>query len=132
MSESMELISLRRSWRNFAEWFAGLSLQKKRIFAAGFYMLIIAAIAFMDKGVSAATVSTTGTGADFYTAIVTFIYGPPGIVIGILVGSFGALMLIKHWLITVFCVIALLVFYSMPYLVLAIASLGAASSGAMI
>ena len=132
MSESKELVSLQRGWRNFAEWFAGLSLQKKRIFTSVFYMLIIAVIAFAGKGVSAATVSTTGTGADFYTTIISFIYGPPGIVIGILAGAFGALMLIKHWLITIFVVLALLIFYSIPYLVIAIASIGAASSGAMI
>ena len=122
-----ELMKLR-----FKEWFVSLPLRQKRIFAAGFYMLIMAAIAFANKGVSAATVSTTGTGADFYNTIISFIYGPPGIVIGILVGSFGALMLVKHWLITIFVIIALVIFYSIPYLVLMIATTGAASTGAMI
>ena len=128
MQGLMKLISLNR----LKEWFVSLPLQQKRIFAAGFYMLIMAAIAFAGKGVSAATVSTTGTGADFYNTILGFIFGPPGIIIGILVGSFGALMLIKHWLITIFAVLALVIFYSIPYLVLMIAGTGAASSGAMI
>ncbi|RZV39917.1 MAG: hypothetical protein EVJ48_03060 [Candidatus Acidulodesulfobacterium acidiphilum] len=132
MSESKELVSLRRGWRNFAEWFAGLSLQKKRIFTSVFYMLIIAVIAFEGKGVSAATVSTSGTGSSFYNTIVGFFYGPIGITVGILLLAFGALMLVKHWLITVFCVIALLLFYGVPYLVLSVASTGAAASGAMI
>ncbi len=132
MSELTKLVSLRRSWRNFAEWFAGLSLQKKRIFTAALYMLIMVGIAFTDKGVSAATVSTSGTGSSFYNTIVGFFYGPIGITIGILVFAFGALMLIKHWLITVFCVIALIIFYGVPYLVLSVASTGAAASGAMI
>lgn len=132
MSESKELVYLQRGWRNFAEWFAGLSLQKKRIFAAGFYMLIIAVIAFAGKGVSAATVSTSGTGSNFYNTIVGFFYGPIGITVGIFLLAFGALMLVKHWLITVLCVIALLLFYGVPYLVLSVASTGAAASGAMI
>ena len=99
-----------------------------------FTVLALFAFALIGKNVTAATVNvTSGSFSDLYNTIMGFIYGGPGIIVAILMGLFGVVMMIsKHWTVFVVVIIAIIVFFLIPEIVLSLASLGAGLAGAVI
>ena len=99
-----------------------------------FTVLALFAFALIGKNVTAATVDvTSGSFADLYNTIMGFIYGGPGIIVAILMGLFGVVMMIsKHWTVFIVVIIAIIVFFLIPEIVLSLASMGAGLAGAII
>lgn len=99
-----------------------------------FTVLALFAFALIGKNVTAATVNvTSGSFSDLYNTIMGFIYGGPGIIVAILMGLFGVVMMIsKHWTVFVVVIIAIIVFFLIPEIVLSLASMGASLAGAVI
>ena len=99
-----------------------------------FTVLALFAFALIGKNVTAATVNvTSGSFSDLYNTIMGFIYGGPGIIVAILMGLFGVVMMIsKHWTVFVVVIIAIIVFFLIPEIVLSLASMGAGLAGAII
>ena len=99
-----------------------------------FTVLALFAFALIGKNVTAATVNvTSGSFSDLYNTIMGFIYGGPGIIVAILMGLFGVVMMIsKHWTVFVVVIIAIIVFFLIPEIVLSLASIGAGLAGAII
>ena len=99
-----------------------------------FTVLALFAFALIGKNVTAATVNvTSGSFSDLYNTIMGFIYGGPGIIVAILMGLFGVVMMVsKHWTVFVVVIIAIIVFFLIPEIVLSLASLGAGLAGAVI
>ena len=99
-----------------------------------FTVLALFMFAFIGKNVTAATVNvTSGSFSDLYNTIMGFIYGGPGIIVAILMGLFGVVMMIsKHWTVFVVVIIAIIVFFLIPEIVLSLASIGAGLAGAII
>ena len=99
-----------------------------------FTVLALFAFALIGKNVTAATVNvTSGSFSDLYTTIMGFIYGGPGIIVAILMGLFGVVMMIsKHWTVFVVVIIAIIVFFLIPEIVLSLATAGASLAGAVI
>ena len=99
-----------------------------------FTVLALFAFALIGKNVTAATVNvTSGSFSDLYNTIMGFIYGGPGIIVAILMGLFGVVMMIsKHWTVLVVVIIAIIVFFLIPEIVLSLASMGASLAGAVI
>ena len=97
-------------------------------------MLISAVLLFAGKTVFAFTVNvSSGTFADFYTTFMGFVYGVPGIVIGIIMLLFGVIMMLaKHFLVFVIALLAVVLFFLSPEIVLGLAKMGAGLAGAMI
>jgi len=99
-----------------------------------FTVLALFAFALISKNVTAATVNvTSGSFSDLYNTIMGFIYGGPGIIVAILMGLFGVVMMIsKHWTVFIVVIIAIIVFFLIPEIVLSLASMGAGLAGAII
>ncbi|MHB1696619.1 MAG: TrbC/VirB2 family protein [bacterium] len=99
-----------------------------------FALLALFVFAFIGRDVSAATVSVTGGAlGDFYNTIIGFIYGPIGIIIAVFIFLFGVIMMIsKHFFIMIMAIVAIILFFLAPDLVLGFANMGAALSGAII
>ncbi len=99
-----------------------------------FTVLALFAFVLIGKNVTAATVNvTSGSFSDLYNTIMGFIYGGPGIIVAILMGLFGVVMMIsKHWTVFVVVIIAIIVFFLIPEIVLSLASIGAGLAGAII
>ena len=99
-----------------------------------FTVLALFAFALIGKNVTAATVNvTSGSFSDLYNTIMGFIYGGPGIIVAILMGLFGVVMMMsKHWTVFVVVIIAIIVFFLIPEIVLSLASMGASLAGAVI
>jgi len=101
------------------------------------FSVLLALFVFAFAGsnvVSAATVNVTGGGlGDFYNTLVGFIYGVPGVIIAIFIFLFGVIMMIsKHFFIMIMAIVAIILFFLAPDIVLALANSGAALSGAII
>jgi type IV secretory pathway VirB2 component (pilin) len=99
-----------------------------------FTVLTLFMFVLIGKNVTAATVNVaSGSFADLYNTIMGFIYGGPGIIVAILMGLFGVVMMIsKHWTVFVVVIIAIIVFFLIPEIVLSLASMGASLAGAVI
>jgi len=85
---------------------------------------------------TAATVTTptgsTGLGA-LYTTITGFVYGAPGLIIAIFIFLFGVIMMIaKHFFVMIMAMVAIVLFFLAPSVVVALANTGAAASGAIL
>jgi type IV secretory pathway VirB2 component (pilin) len=99
-----------------------------------FTVLTLFMFVLIGKNVTAATVNVaSGSFADLYNTIIGFIYGGPGIIVAILMGLFGVVMMAsKHWTVFVVVIIAIIVFFLIPEIVLSLASMGASLAGAVI
>ena len=101
-----------------------------------FYVTVFVALTLLlvGKDIFAATVNvTSGTFADFYSIFIGFIYGVPGIAIGIIILLFGVIMMVaKHFFVFIVCLLAVILFFMSPEIVLGLARIGAALAGAVI
>ena len=109
-------------------------MQNKKMLMVFLVLFVALTLALVGKDTSAATVTTTtGTFADFYTTFIGFVYGVPGIVIGILLLLFGVIMMVaKHFFVFIVCLLATILFFLAPEIVLGMANMGASLSGAII
>ena len=97
-------------------------------------MLMCAVLALSSKGASATAINVTGGSfSTLYTTIMGFIYGGPGVIVAILMGLFGVVMMVsKHWTAFIVVMIAIIVFFLIPEIVLGLATTGAGLAGAII
>ena len=97
-------------------------------------MLIGIVLALISRNVSATTINTsTGSFSTLYSTMLGFIYGGPGIIVAILMGLFGVVMMVsKHWTAFIVVMIAIIIFFLIPEIVLSLASAGATLAGAII
>jgi len=101
------------------------------------FSVLLALFVFAFAGsnvVSAASVNVTGGAlGDFYNVMVGYIYGTPGVIIAIFIFLFGVIMMIsKHFFIMIMAIVAIVLFFLAPDIVLGLANTGAALSGAII
>lgn len=112
----------------------GIKSQSKNILMFYLSLFVALTLLLLGKDIFAATVNVaSGTFADFYSTFIGFIYGVPGITIGILILLFGVVMMVaKHFFVFIICLLAVILFFLSPEIVLGLAQLGAKLAGAII
>ena len=113
---------------------AKLNANSKAKLTLALTLLALFAFALMSRSATAFTVDTTsGTFSDFYNTIMGFVFGAPGIIIAVFMLLFGVVMMVaKHWMTGIISIIAVILFFLAPEIVLGVASTGAGLAGAII
>lgn len=112
----------------------GIKSQNKNMLMFYLAVFVVLVLSLVGKDVFAATVNTaSGTFASFYSTFIGFVFGVPGIVIGIMLLLFGVIMMVaKHFFVFIVCLLAVILFFLSPSIVLGLATSGAALSGAIL